>query len=95
MRLPVMGANWKLHKNQAGTESFFEAFRSLVKDFGYCEIVICPAFLDIPNRSQRLRTNYDPYWHTKSLLGDRGRFYRGSFRPNDQGIRLLACDRRT
>lgn len=43
-----MGANWKLHKDPAGTESFFERFRSLVKDFGYCEIVICPSFLDIP-----------------------------------------------
>jgi len=48
MRLPVMGANWKLHKGLAETESFFERFRSLVKDFGYCEIVICPSFLDIP-----------------------------------------------
>jgi triosephosphate isomerase len=48
MRLPVIGANWKLHKDAAETESFFESFRSLVKDFGYCEIVICPSFLAIP-----------------------------------------------
>ena len=48
MRLPVIGANWKLHKDPAGTEAFFEQFRSLVKDFGYCEIVICPSFPDIP-----------------------------------------------
>ena len=47
-RLPVIGANWKLHKNPLGTESFFDTFRSLVEDFGYCEIVICPPFLDIP-----------------------------------------------
>jgi triosephosphate isomerase len=47
IRLPVIGANWKLHKDLAETESFFEKFRSLVDDFGYCEVVICPPFLDI------------------------------------------------
>ncbi len=47
VRLPVIGANWKLHKNPAKTQSFFEKFRSLVDDFGYCEVVICPPFLDI------------------------------------------------
>ena len=47
MRLPVIGANWKLHKDPAKTESFFEQFRSLVEDLGYCEVVICPPFLDI------------------------------------------------
>jgi triosephosphate isomerase len=49
MRTPLIGGNWKMHKNPAGTTSFFERFLPLVERAGHCEIVICPSFLDVPN----------------------------------------------
>jgi len=47
MRTPIIGANWKMHKDPAGTTAFFEKFRPLVGSVGHSEIVICPSFLDI------------------------------------------------
>ena len=49
MRLPLIGANWKMYKDPAGTTSFFESFLPLVERSGDCEIVVCPSFLDIEN----------------------------------------------
>ena len=48
MRIPLIAANWKMHKNPAGTTSFFRSFLPLVESAVHCEIVICPSFLDIP-----------------------------------------------
>jgi len=42
MRTPVICGNWKMHKDAAGTTSFFESFRTLVERSENCEIVICP-----------------------------------------------------
>jgi triosephosphate isomerase len=36
-----------MYKDPAGTASFFERFRPLVKPSEHCEIVICPSFLDL------------------------------------------------
>jgi len=47
MRTPVIGGNWKMHKDHAGTTSFFESFRPLVECSRHREIVICPSFLDL------------------------------------------------
>ncbi len=47
MRTPLIGGNWKMYKDPAGTASFFERFRPLVKPSKHCEIVICPSFLDL------------------------------------------------
>jgi triosephosphate isomerase len=47
MRTPLIGGNWKMYKDPAGTASFFERFRPLVKPSEHCEIVICPSFLDL------------------------------------------------
>jgi triosephosphate isomerase len=47
MRTPVIGGNWKMYKDAAGTTSFFESFRRLVERSGDCEIVIFPSFLDL------------------------------------------------
>lgn len=47
MRIPLIGGNWKMYKEPAGTMSFFERFRPLVEDCGHCEIVVCPSFLDL------------------------------------------------
>ena len=49
MRIPLIGANWKMHKNPKGTTAFFETFLPLVKSSMDCEIVICPTLLDVQN----------------------------------------------
>ena len=49
MRKPLIGANWKMHKNPKGTTAFFETFLPLVKSSVHCEIVICPTLLDVEN----------------------------------------------
>jgi triosephosphate isomerase (TIM) len=47
MRTPVVCGNWKMHKDGAGTTSFFESFRTLVERPENCEIVICPSFVNL------------------------------------------------
>ncbi len=49
MRIRLVGANWKMHKNPKGTTAFFETFLPLVERSGHCEIVICPTLLDVEN----------------------------------------------
>jgi triosephosphate isomerase len=46
-RAPLIGGNWKMHKNVLGATSFFESFLPLVGSSTHCETVICPPFLDI------------------------------------------------
>ena len=48
-RTPVIGGNWKMHKDPAGTTSFFDRFLPLVERSVKCEIVICPSFLEVEN----------------------------------------------
>jgi triosephosphate isomerase len=43
---PLIGGNWKMYKDSAGTASFFESFLPLVERSGDCDIVIFPSFLD-------------------------------------------------
>lgn len=43
----MVGGNWKMHKDPAGTASFFEAFLPLVERSYDCDIVIFPSFLDV------------------------------------------------
>ena len=47
VRTALIGGNWKMYKDRAGTMSFFETFRPLVEHSGHCELVICPSFLDL------------------------------------------------
>jgi triosephosphate isomerase len=49
MRTHLIGGNWKMHKNLAGTTSFFDVFLPLAGHAEHCEVVICPPFLDIGN----------------------------------------------
>ena len=64
----MIGANWKMHKNPAGTNSFFEAFLPLAGHSEHCEIVICPPFLDVENAVKATRGTtirigaQDLYW---------------------------------
>ena len=68
-RTPVIGGNWKMYKDPDGTTSFFDSFRPLVERSGYCEIVICPSFLDVQNAVTAARRNEDKDWRSESLLG--------------------------
>lgn len=47
MRTRVVGRNWKICKDPAGTTSLFESFRPLIERAENCEIIICPSFLDV------------------------------------------------
>jgi triosephosphate isomerase len=74
IRKPMIGANWKMHKNPAGTDSFFEAFRPLVEFSARCEIVICPSFLDVAaavaaTRGTKIRIGVqDLYWEAEGAF---------------------------
>jgi triosephosphate isomerase len=48
MRKPVMAGNWKMYKTAAETSSFFAGFSPLVATATHAEVVICPAFVNIP-----------------------------------------------
>jgi hypothetical protein len=37
-RTPLIGGNWKMYKDPAGTTSFFERFLQLVERSAHCEI---------------------------------------------------------
>ena len=93
-RTPLIGGNWKMHKDPGGTTSFFERFLPLVERSAHCEIVICPSFLDVENAVTATRGTKIQIGHTGPLLGERGRVHRRSLWPHDQSVRLLACDRR-
>jgi triosephosphate isomerase len=48
MRKPVMAGNWKMYKTAAETSAFFEKFVPMAAGSARAEIVICPAFVNIP-----------------------------------------------
>ena len=70
LRAPLIGGNWKMHKNGLGTTSFFESFLPLLGSSRHCETVICPPFLDIANavkstRGSNIRIGaQNLYWET-------------------------------
>ncbi len=43
MRIPIIAANWKMHKTREGAQQFFAALEEQLKP-GPVEIVICPPF---------------------------------------------------
>ena len=49
MRTHLVGGNWKMHKDPAGTVSFFDAFLPLAGHSQQSEIVICPPYPCIGN----------------------------------------------
>ncbi len=49
MRTPLIGANWKMHKNPMRTTSFFANFLPAIEHSDNCESVICPPLLDVQN----------------------------------------------
>lgn len=77
MRTHLIGGNWKMYKNPAGTTSFFEAFLPLAGHSEGCDIVICPPFLDIENAVKATRGTtirigaQDLYWeNTGAFTGE-------------------------
>src|SRR5581483_9840080 len=48
MRKPVMAGNWKMHKSAAETADFFQKLIPLIPPAAHAELVICPAFVNIP-----------------------------------------------
>jgi len=48
MRKKVIAANWKMYKTPDQTREFFRDFLPLVSGHTRDEIVVCPAFLDLP-----------------------------------------------
>jgi triosephosphate isomerase (TIM) len=42
-----MAGNWKMYKTPAETTAFFDKFLPLVASSTYCDIVVCPPFLDL------------------------------------------------
>lgn len=74
MRIPLIGANWKMYKDPTGTTSFFESFLPLVERSGDCEIVICPSFLDVENAVAAVRGTkihigaQDIYWEMEGAF---------------------------
>jgi triosephosphate isomerase (TIM) len=48
MRRPVLAGNWKMYKNIAETQAFFEKLNPLVAGSNHCDIVIFPAFVSLP-----------------------------------------------
>jgi len=48
MRKPVMAGNWKMHKTAAETSAFLHKFAPMVAGVTHAEIVVCPAFVNLP-----------------------------------------------
>ncbi len=73
-RTPLIGGNWKTHKDPGGTTSFFERFLPLVERSVHCEIVICPSFLDVENAVTATRGTsihigaQDLYWENEGAF---------------------------
>jgi triosephosphate isomerase len=42
-----MAGNWKMYKNAQETSAFFHKFLPLVAESAHCEIVVCPAFVNL------------------------------------------------
>jgi triosephosphate isomerase len=74
MRMPLIGANWKMDKAVNGTASFFESFRPLVEGSNRCEILIFPSFLDVEaavaaTRETRIQIGaQNLYWEKKGAF---------------------------
>jgi triosephosphate isomerase len=48
MRRRIMAGNWKMYKTARQTTEFFEQFNSLVAGVTACDVVVFPAFVNIP-----------------------------------------------
>jgi len=56
MRKPVMAGNWKMYKTAGETAAFFQKFGPVVAGSSHAEIVICPAFVNVPAAVEAARS---------------------------------------
>ncbi len=54
-RIPVVAANWKLHKTVAETEAFLDRFVPAAGELDGVEVVICPPYLSLAVAVERVR----------------------------------------
>jgi triosephosphate isomerase (TIM) len=54
-RVPLIAANWKMHKSVAETESFLDRFLGGVEALGGIEVVVCPPFPSLAAAVERSR----------------------------------------
>jgi triosephosphate isomerase (TIM) len=52
-RMPIVAANWKMHKTVADTEAFLEAFLPWAAELGHTELVVCPSYPSLPAAAAR------------------------------------------
>lgn len=69
MRIPVVAANWKMHKTVGEAKAFVETFLPLVRDVDNCTIVICPPFTALSAVAEMLKG-------AKIALGAQDMFWR-------------------
>lgn len=69
MRIPVVAANWKMHKTVSEACAFVDTFLPLVRDVTDCTVVLCPPFTALHAVSQKLRG-------TSVALGAQNLFWR-------------------
>jgi triosephosphate isomerase (TIM) len=74
LRRPVIAGNWKMYKTQAETREFFHAFKPLVSQSKYCEIIIAPPFtalaaaVESTRRSEISIAAQDGYWEREGAF---------------------------
>jgi triosephosphate isomerase (TIM) len=95
VRTPLIGGNWKMYKDRAGTMSFFETFRPLVEESKHCEIVICPSFLDLATAVAATRGTSIQIGAQTLHWAKEGAFTGEVFWGEDQGVGLFARDCRS
>ena len=74
MRIPVLAANWKMHKTVEEAIAFTTAFRERVQDITDVEIVIAPPFTAIRAVAELVRgtqisvAGQNFYWETQGAF---------------------------
>lgn len=74
MRRPVIAGNWKMHKTQAETRAFFEAFKPLIAASPHCDIIVAPPFTAIGAAVDAARgavisiAGQDAYWEREGAF---------------------------
>ena len=51
--LPLVAANWKMHKTIAETEAFLDAFLPRAGELDRTELVVCPPYLSLATAVER------------------------------------------
>jgi triosephosphate isomerase len=52
-RVPIVAANWKMHKTVAETEAFLDAFLPRAAELDHTELVVCPSYPSLASAVER------------------------------------------